>query len=362
MNQKSTRQVSRAPSFRNTPVPPPRRICILAIHGIGQQPRGDSATQLAHNLYQHCCKSPQFDSVSPLHLNATSRRGPAATFTISSPADGTTRVDIHELFWGPIASTPVRPPELLHWLLTVVYRFTLLALTRPLPGKMYRDALQLIALVLGIITAGNILLRYTTNHSTATTMAFSLATLLLLHAFACNYLGDLVRYFSTSEYHPNSRIRRQIQSSAITKLLALLRTTQYDQVIPVAHSLGSVILLDVLPQAHRRTTVAQWHRLSTIVTIGSPMAKCQLLKLTHSTSSHARALSGKKWANFYFALDPVADVIPPGAFGDAQICNFRVKSKFGILCHTTYWRHPSLSRHLLTMVAPAEAMRRHPQS
>jgi hypothetical protein len=69
--------------------------------------------------------------------------------------------------------------------------------------------------------------------------------------FLQSYLGDAARYFRNSP--GNVAVRREIRKQAVATLASLHESGQYDRIIVVAHSLGSVIAYDMLRTYFSRT-------------------------------------------------------------------------------------------------------------
>ena len=63
-------------------------------------------------------------------------------------------------------------------------------------------------------------------------------------AFLQSYLGDAARYFRNSP--ANVAVRRAIRTEAVNTLERLHASGQYDRIVVVAHSLGSVVAYDML--------------------------------------------------------------------------------------------------------------------
>jgi hypothetical protein len=81
----------------------------------------------------------------------------------------------------------------------------------------------------------------TANHLLA---VLSSALLLVVSGLILNYVGDAARYLNPSP--PNIDMRRRIRAEGIELLKRLQNCEQYDRVILVGHSLGSVIAYDIL--------------------------------------------------------------------------------------------------------------------
>jgi hypothetical protein len=74
--------------------------------------------------------------------------------------------------------------------------------------------------------------------------------LILNAAFLQPYLGDAARYFRNSP--ANVRVRRAIRKNAVDTLDQLHRSRDYDRIVVVAHSLGTVVAYDMLRAYYSR--------------------------------------------------------------------------------------------------------------
>jgi len=72
----------------------------------------------------------------------------------------------------------------------------------------------------------------------------SSALLLVISGLILNYVGDAARYLNPSP--PNIDMRRRIRAEGVELLRELHKCEQYDRVILVGHSLGSVIAYDIV--------------------------------------------------------------------------------------------------------------------
>jgi hypothetical protein len=91
-----------------------------------------------------------------------------------------------------------------------------------------------------------------TEHWSTTIACWTVVLYVGLNAvFLQSYLGDAARYFRNSP--GNVAVRREIRKQAVATLASLHESGQYDRIIVVAHSLGSVIAYDMLRTYFSRT-------------------------------------------------------------------------------------------------------------
>lgn len=74
--------------------------------------------------------------------------------------------------------------------------------------------------------------------------AISSGALLVISGFILNYIGDAARYLNPSP--ANIDMRRRIRAEGVDLLRRLHESGQYDRIVVVGHSLGSVIAYDIL--------------------------------------------------------------------------------------------------------------------
>lgn len=112
--------------------------------------------------------------------------------------------------------------------------FLLLISLRILPAEHWRD----------ILFAGRMPWSFG-SHSSAVAALLIIGVYLIVNAwFLQPYLGDAARYFRNSP--ANVAVRRAIRKDAVDTLEQLHRSRDYDRIVVVAHSLGTVVAYDML--------------------------------------------------------------------------------------------------------------------
>jgi hypothetical protein len=137
----------------------------------------------------------------------------------------------------------------------------------------------------------------------------------------------------------NSRAQALVQSRVLE---ALDDGADEGEIVLAGHSLGSVILVDVLRLHARRYPVAK------LFTLGCPLGKLvrngirssDLGQLSHETVEH--------WHNVYDDSDPIADVLAP-VFPTYEIYDDLVDIGRGVMGSHDYWR----SDEVLDLLAEA---------
>ena len=331
-----------------------RRICILVVHGIGQQRRGECARALAATMHRVCARQCSTFAITPLATEG-SESGPAASFAVGFSSHENLQIDFHELYWGPLACSRVRASQMARWLMAVGLKLCCLLVAGRLCRKTVWDVCQFLVAAGAAFMAALVML-----HTAAGLVSGAALCLFLLLCtywnFAENYLADVMRYFCVNEYDKSYRVRRRIQRAGGAKLLQVLGDQRYDSVIPVAHSLGTVILADVLKSARARAMQHSshrviWTKLAGLVTMGTPLQKCCLLRLgdARPLTSVGESIAVRAWINLFYQNDPVADVIQFASSDGYGIRNVRLRAGFPLLCHTHYWSEERVGELLLEM-------------
>jgi hypothetical protein len=169
------------------------------------------------------------------------------------------------------------------------------------------------------------------------------------------------------------------------KLKCKGKPIEFDWIVWVAHSLGTVISYNVLSDLFQRASeverdgtplqkkgVAKFRKaLRRFVTLGSPLDKIAFMfgkdvlrpwpdVPRTSLLDAAETIDGQKdwWINFYHVLDPVS-----GALSNQLICGGVPPTNYHIgllkipgLAHTSYWRDSETLRYLLSRVYGKEVL------
>jgi len=190
------------------------------------------------------------------------------------------------------------------------------------------------------------------------------------------YVGDVAAYISPSVLDRFADLRKRIKETVVTIARAIYESAaangrgwQYDRVILVGHSLGSLIGYDALNQlinedaleGDRQRVVS---RTSLLLTLGSPLDKTAFLfaRQGKKTSEAREALAGsvqpmiqsyarrpRRWVNFYSPHDPVSGALD--YYDDEKEASARRKwienrkdseATVPLLSHIQYWRHPDV--------------------
>jgi hypothetical protein len=85
----------------------------------------------------------------------------------------------------------------------------------------------------------------------------------------------------------------------------------FDEIVLVSHSLGTIVSFDVLKQFAHRYKIAQWY------TLGSPIGKLIKLGVRDGAPGEIATPQVARWHNVYDTNDFVAGTISPFCFSDA---------------------------------------------
>lgn len=154
----------------------------------------------------------------------------------------------------------------------------------------------------------------TTNYLLA---VLSSVALLVISAFILNYVGDAARYLNPSP--PNIDMRRRIRAEGIELLKRLHNCKEYERIILVGHSLGSVIAYDIARNL--------WPEYNTVHAE---------LKRTDQNALHRLEEAGKA-----LAANPTVEQVD--SFRDAQIALWKEERRLG---------NPWLVTDLITVGCP----------
>lgn len=220
-------------------------------------------------------------------------------------------------------------------------------------------------------------------------LVFLLVALLLLwvvlwlRRFLIEYTGDVAAYMSAHRVSRFAEIRNEIQARCcrvMNFVYGLMRTDgqpEYDEVIVVGHSLGSVVAYDTLNEVIARDraepTVNAANRTSLLLTLGSPLDKIAFIFRSQKPSDTidireelaaerqpmllSPNLRPLRWVNIYHPLDWIAsalDYFNLQTFRDDPrrvVDNVLDDGGSFASAHSNYWRRPNVGRVMLWAAA-----------
>lgn len=211
--------------------------------------------------------------------------------------------------------------------------------------------------------------------------------LLSYREFLIQYVGDVAAYVSDYKVSKFYELRQSIQAVG-RKVARLIYATNYDRVILMGHSLGSVLAYDTLNAMLNEEAVAPGirpkvkERTRALLTFGSPLDKTAFIFRMQTSDSEIReALAAAKqplivsyanrkafvpfsrspndhfeWVNIYSRLDPISGTLDyydadfPGA--GPHVRNVPdCEALFPVVAHVGYWKHRVLGSELWKAIA-----------
>jgi hypothetical protein len=195
--------------------------------------------------------------------------------------------------------------------------------------------------------------------------------------FMAEMMGDVVIYTGADVRSKSYAVRQNVLKGAVEELLLLLQREDYEQIIVVGHSLGSLIAYDAINRIIRDVNAAgglrleQAQKLAGLVTFGSPLDKVafffrehipdeaymrrQILTQLHGFKSHPwpgdqkvvnlnspmqRRMENMRWLNFYHLQDPVSGHLDAYDVDRNILCEAKVGG--AAEAHRLYWSYDPL--------------------
>jgi pimeloyl-ACP methyl ester carboxylesterase len=190
-------------------------------------------------------------------------------------------------------------------------------------------------------------------------------------------MGDAVVYTTADARSKNYAIRQRMLDGAVEEVGLLSERDDYDQIILVGHSLGSLIAYDALNRIIEDMNTGNGirpqhaHKLVGLVTFGSPLDKVafffrdhtradefvrrQILAHQHGfrrrpfpgeenlisiDSPMKHRLNGTRWLNFYHLEDPVSGHLDAYDVNENILCDAPVKG--AMEAHRVYWTYDAM--------------------
>ncbi len=208
------------------------------------------------------------------------------------------------------------------------------------------------------------------------------ATLILIGAafvvryYVVEYVGDVAAYVSSHKVSKFAELRQSIQETALTIAKAIYSNQEYEKVIVVGHSLGSVVAYDTLNRiinedslSNNGMSVLQRTRL--LLTLGSPLDKTAFVFRMQLKNAVVReAAAGAKqplivdyrnrpfpWVNIYSRQDWISGALdyyddPELSHSDPKRVQ-NVEDRFSFIplaAHTEYWDHSAFQEQLFRAI------------
>lgn len=166
---------------------------------------------------------------------------------------------------------------------------------------------------------------------------FELGTKLApVRSLSVRLIGDIFGYLGKFQ----ERIKREVFRQLVTTLGPRLESGQPFSIILVGHSLGSVILHDLISgflRYHYAGFDAMVRRIS-VFTMGSPISLFSL------AADSAKPQQFAKWVNFLYPRDPVA--FPMASIFSVQDVSLWSASLNLLALHSAYWNNGTVHSHI----------------
>jgi hypothetical protein len=218
-----------------------KKQAVVVIHGVGEQvPMGT-----LRSFVNAVLPDPQQGDDRVKYFSKPDRMSESFELRKLQSWGGRPQTDFYEYYWASHVEG-TKYCHMLAWIKTLLLR---------LPGDV-PSRLRLIWVATWILTgvfAVSAVMYYgsTTEHASSSVLNSRLAGLVasallipILQSFVLNYVGDAARYLSPTP--SNISIRQRILSDGIKLLRQLHARGDYDRIVLVGHSLGSVIAYDLL--------------------------------------------------------------------------------------------------------------------
>ena len=192
-----------------------------------------------------------------------------------------------------------------------------------------------------------------------------IAAAAIVRSFLVEYLGDVVAYVQSQTLDRFSGLRQRIKDAVWKRAHAIYSLPDYDDIFLVGHSLGSVVMYDVLnrlltEEARVPGAPAVKGRTKLLLTFGSPLDKTAFLFGAQGTGSEAREAlaasvqplisdpaSRPEWVNVYSRWDIIGGSLNyydlPGRAGTNRVKNRRdADATTLIAAHDEYWQNRAI--------------------
>jgi hypothetical protein len=371
-----------------------RNICILIIHGIGDQNIYETLDTFTRNLVESLCHTDR-SPINLTHNRARLGENMHDFVEVTCLDDPTLTLSVHEYYWAHNMQRMISFNEVMQWLLQAsdgAEKFyeennDLAQQYEPFHGGQFKKrwylkhmgwflrGLQALGMVGTSLMPGWLDPVYRLFISKPTELI-------------ADYLGDVAIYTSSDMKSKFYEVRERVLSGAVDKLTNLLQE-DYEKIIVVGHSLGSVIAYDALNQINLAMNedeklASQRDKLTDLVTMGSPLDKVAFFFREHipkeqyvkhlvlnnvnafrrkdvamHVSSHVRVsskmndfLTGMRWTNYWDPKDPVSG--PLDFYEGVRNVEVDNGDKWGF-AHNGYWSnmrifHEAMDRARLPMV------------
>jgi hypothetical protein len=194
----------------------------------------------------------------------------------------------------------------------------------------------------------------------------------VVRSFLVEYAGDVAAYVQPQVVDRFLKVRQEIKDTVLKTARAVYAATEYDDIILVGHSLGSVVMYDALNGLMMDREIGRDQlpdvasRTKLMLTFGSPLDKTAFIFGTQGSGSEAReALAASvqplieqeavrpRWVNIYSRWDIISG---PLDYYDRRNRSNRNpvenikdgKASTLLAAHVEYWRNPLIFEQIVT--------------
>ncbi|MBL0387300.1 hypothetical protein JJB07_11620 [Tumebacillus sp. ITR2] len=231
------------------------KIAILITHGAGEQGELDTLDVFARNLIQSLQDS-RGQGLKLTHRRLHGAKGGEDYVQLTDSGRPGWEVDLHEFYWASLTERQISFRETLDWVDTASNGAGLYEVGWALRGMSSLGRLGEKLMPKWLDGAYRLLMGKATQ-------------------LVVDYLGDVAVYTAGDLRSKWYGVREDVLNGAMEKLLTLINE-EYDRIILVGHSLGSVVLYDALNRLNLlmnddAVLAAKRHKLFELITLGSPL-------------------------------------------------------------------------------------------
>lgn len=362
---------------------PEKDTAFIVIHGAGSHRPFEALDRFVRG-FRHVLKvsNPGLDRWWRHELE---RRPTSIQHSISVTPDGRPKLAFYEYYWDCYVDREIALPEIIKWLYQVsdsAKRFyrehqDLAREHQEQGSELFKDGDFRVGGYFVPLGWVGWVLRALLRIGFARIPVLSMAIAVVLRRVTkliAELMGDVVIFTTADARSRNHDTRERLLKGAVEELRPLLETDDYEQVIVVGHSLGSLIAYDALNRiivdmnAEGGIRPQNGHKITGMVTLGSPLDKAafyfrehtgdhefvrrQILRHVHgfkgapyledespiSIDSPIQAnLEEAQWLNFYHLQDPVSGHLDAYQVDKNILCEEQVEGPAE--AHRMYWTY-----------------------
>ncbi|MFH1691965.1 MAG: hypothetical protein ABIC68_05310 [Candidatus Omnitrophota bacterium] len=365
-----------------------KKTAVVVIHGIGEQKPFESLDAFVQSfapVYEAQIKKTFASAVIKKKHSLVSFPGWVESFVSLEPQSAQpARMDIFEYYWAYMTQRQITFFEIIGWIFDVARGSCQAASDKSLSVKFKK--LQYLCTMLSVIGFLRLLISIPASVFIVIPPLWRKISAFLKKPVV-DFFGDVVLYTSSDQKSKFFPVRQKILDEAVKKVTYILKDMDYDEIVLVGHSLGTVIAYDVLDRLNKQMNVdaelCQYApRLKGLVTFGSPLDKIAFFfdeKINKKSQSIRYAIVSQlhgfkrvvvdsealengvkpcfehvKWLNFWTKGDPVCDSL--SAYRDVENIEmvFPVKSKNPITNHGLYWQSHQMYQQIINAFFPTQ--------